>query len=111
MTVLPKKTLGHFPRRPSNSTLHSRELPGFGGANSSTNAGGRDCVLPRTGIVARLCSMLSPFLKATVFSFNFAYSKCRIFAVALIPCFRASSAAAPHKGSGIGKRPVCDLRY
>jgi len=42
--------------------------------------------------------------------FSLPYSRCRAFAVGKIPCSRASSAAAVHKGSGIGRRPVCDLR-
>jgi hypothetical protein len=41
--------------------------------------------------------------------FSLPYSRRRAFAGGEIPCSRASRAAAAHKGSGIGKRPVCAL--
>ena len=48
---------------------------------------------------------------ASTHRFSFPYSKRKAFAVGKTPCSRATSAAAAHKGSGIGKRPVCELRH
>jgi DNA mismatch repair protein MutS len=93
------------PRGPSNSTRHSGKLPGRA-AISSTNAGGADRA--RRGAAAGAFAT-EPAASARCFSLP--YSRCGAFAVGKIPCARASSAAAAHKDSGIGKRPVCELRH
>ena len=104
---MPLKSTLILPRGPSNSTRHSGEPPGRGASNS-TNLGGRGRDRVRRETAART------FAAGTASStrcFSFPYSRRRAFAVGKTPCSRASSVAAAHKRSGIGKRPVCALLH
>jgi hypothetical protein len=77
------------------------------GAISSTNAGGA-VDRARRGLAAG--AFATRFADSTN-RFSLPYSKCKALAVWKIPCSRASSTAAAHRRSGIGKRPVCALRH
>src|SRR3974377_55750 len=101
-----------LPRRPCNSITHS-DRSAVGEDISFTKAGGataRERRCPDSGVI------FAPrdFTTGGADSINrlsLPYSKRRACAVGEIPCSRASSAAAAHKRSGIGKRAVCALRH
>src|ERR1051326_7782225 len=81
-----------LPCRPSNSITHSETA---GDVISSTNCG--------VGALAGAVRLLA--LSDCTNSFSFLYSKCNAFDVGLIPCSRATPAAAAHSRLGIGSRP------
>src|SRR5271157_4518272 len=93
--VVPFHWIRILPCRPSNSMRHS-DRPPVWGATSSTNAGAAVFAIGLADGTIRL---------------SLPYSKRKTFAVWKTPCPRATSAAAAHNGSGIGKRaPLCSLR-
>ena len=77
-------------------------LPIFPGVSNSTNAAAGALSL---AILRRLVC------DSVVRRLSLPYSRLRTLAVRNTPCSLATSAAAAHKGSGIGSRPAWEFRH
>jgi hypothetical protein len=99
--MLPFHWMRILPRGPSNSMTHSAPLPVPGVSNSTNAAGG---ALSLTVLRPAGCDSVASRL-------SLPYSRLRTLAVRNTPCSLAASAAALHRHSGIGNRPVCDFRH